>query len=140
MERAMDAFNIEDYATVRRTLTPLAIIGDRTAGYYLGMMHAYGLGTPRNRGEAFKWLRRSELWSRQGTERALMEAYYFGEDFAKGRHPLSKDEVEAVEWFKTAAEAGSREAAERLAKAYTVGDLGLPRDQGRAEYWQRKAQ
>ena len=66
--------------------------------------------------------------------------HYFGEDFAKGRHPLSKDEVEAVEWFKTAAEAGSREAAERLAKAYTVGDLGLPRDQGRAEYWQRKAQ
>lgn len=46
----------------------------------------------------------------------------------------------AVTWYARAGENGHCEAAERLAAAYRVGELGLPNDPLRAEEWQQRAQ
>ena len=45
----------------------------------------------------------------------------------------------AVTWYARAAQAGHYLAAERLACAYRVGELGLAVDAGQAAYWQRLA-
>jgi uncharacterized protein len=52
---------------------------------------------------------------------------------------ISKDELEAVKWFRIAADGGYRQAAELLGKSYSEGLLGLPRDQEQSEYWFHKA-
>lgn len=43
----------------------------------------------------------------------------------------------AVTWYARAAQAGHYLAAERLACAYRLGELGLAVDAGQAAYWQR---
>jgi TPR repeat protein len=45
----------------------------------------------------------------------------------------------AVTWYARAAQAGHFLAAERLARAYRLGELGLTVDDERAAYWQRQA-
>ncbi|MCP1314581.1 MULTISPECIES: tetratricopeptide repeat protein [unclassified Halomonas] len=41
----------------------------------------------------------------------------------------------AVTWYARAAQAGHRLAAERLARAYRLGELGLSRDSEQSAYW-----
>lgn len=45
----------------------------------------------------------------------------------------------AVTWYARAAQAGHCLAAERLAQAYRLGELGLAVDGEQAAYWQRQA-
>ncbi|MBL1270475.1 MAG: sel1 repeat family protein [Halomonas sp.] len=45
----------------------------------------------------------------------------------------------AVTWYARAAQSGHYLAAERLARAYRLGELGLAVDGERAAYWQRQA-
>ena len=46
----------------------------------------------------------------------------------------------AVTWYARAAQSGHFLAAERLARAYRLGELGLAVDGERAAYWQRQAE
>ena len=46
----------------------------------------------------------------------------------------------AVTWYARAAQAGHYLAAERLARAYRLGELGLAVDTEQADYWQRVAE
>ena len=46
----------------------------------------------------------------------------------------------AVTWYARAAQAGHYLAAERLARAYRLGELGLAVDNEQADYWQRVAE
>jgi TPR repeat protein len=46
----------------------------------------------------------------------------------------------AVTWYARAAQSGHFLAAERLARAYRLGELGLTMDVERAAYWQRQAE
>ena len=43
-------------------------------------------------------------------------------------------------WYARAAQSGHFLAAERLARAYRLGELGLTVDDERAAYWQRQAE
>jgi len=45
----------------------------------------------------------------------------------------------AVTWYARAAQCGHFLAAERLARAYSLGELGLAVDSERAAYWQQQA-
>ena len=45
----------------------------------------------------------------------------------------------AVTWYARAAQSGHYLAAERLARAYRLGELGLAVDGEQAAYWQRLA-
>ncbi|CAN0574115.1 unnamed protein product, partial [Ectocarpus sp. 12 AP-2014] len=45
----------------------------------------------------------------------------------------------AVTWYARAAQSGHYLAAERLARAYRMGELGLAADSEQAAYWQQQA-
>ena len=53
---------------------------------------------------------------------------------------VAKDEETAVKWYQRAAYNGSMPAQKVLVGAYQKGLYGLPADQDRAVYWQRKMQ
>lgn len=67
-----------------------------------------------------------------------MDALYVATAFAEGTEGVQKNDGEAVNWLKIASENGSKEAADRLGRAYAEGLLGLPRDPQQAEYWRRR--
>lgn len=48
------------------------------------------------------------------------------------------NEVEAVRWYHKAAENGNRGAQEFLAAAYKEGWFGLPKNNKKADFWQKK--
>jgi TPR repeat protein len=52
---------------------------------------------------------------------------------------LPKDEAQAVEWFRKAADAGSEPAMNSLGEMYENGRGGLPKDEVQAVSWYRKA-
>ncbi|WP_048307806.1 tetratricopeptide repeat protein [Halomonas sp. PR-M31] len=58
-------------------------------------------------------------------------------EFGCAQYPRRDDH--AVTWYARAGESGHPMAAERLARAYHVGELGLTKDAQRSEHWQRLA-
>jgi hypothetical protein len=59
--------------------------------------------------------------------------------YAEGRGGLRKDEVQAVGWFRKAADAGDASGMSNLAFMYREGRGGLPKDEAQALSWYRKA-
>ena len=45
-----------------------------------------------------------------------------------------------MEWHTKAAQAGNKDAMMRLVRAYQHGELGLPKDQVKSDFWFRKWQ
>ncbi len=146
-DKGVSALKSGDYDTAMRSFKPLAIIGDSGAQYLLGQMYAFGWGVPRDESLALKWLRKAGKWSKTETEtetetetdKAASAAYYIGKDYAEGVGAVPKDELQAVKWFRIAADGGYRQAAELLGKSYSEGLFGLPRDQKQSEYWFQEA-
>src|SRR5471030_2482501 len=56
---ALAAYKVGDYAGALALFQPLADEGNRTAEFYLGLMHAYGQGGPQDITGAIKWYRRA---------------------------------------------------------------------------------
>lgn len=71
-----------------------------------------------------------------GDTRAQFRA---GQIHEHGCAQYPRREDHAVTWYARAGEAGHPQAAERLARAYRCGELGLPIDAERTAYWQRLA-
>ncbi|MFY0989290.1 tetratricopeptide repeat protein [Halomonas sp. C05BenzN] len=65
--------------------------------------------------------------------------YQAGQIHERGCVLYPRREDHAVTWYARAGEAGHPLAAGRLARAYRLGELGLPVDAERAEHWQRLA-
>ncbi|WP_262927468.1 tetratricopeptide repeat protein [Phytohalomonas tamaricis] len=61
--------------------------------------------------------------------------YQAGMIYEHGCAQYMRRDDRAVTWYARAAEAGHLLAAQRLAKAYRKGELGLPVDEGRAAGW-----
>src|SRR5689334_19003554 len=135
LDTAVSALKAGDYETTVGKLRLLTIAGDSDAQFLLGQMYAFGWGVAKDENKALEWLRRSARWTKTKPNKAATAAYYIGKDYAEGVGAVGKNEAEAVRWFKIAAEEGSREAANRLARAYAEGLLGLDRDSRQSEYW-----
>lgn len=110
LDRGLSALKAERYAAAYEDLQPLAALGDSEAQVVLGLMTAYGWAVARNQEEAVHWFTRS------GRPIAAY-AYEVGDSYAQGVGSIPKDELLAASWFKIAADAGSKEAADRLAAA-----------------------
>ncbi|OFW67609.1 MAG: hypothetical protein A2Y74_07725 [Actinobacteria bacterium RBG_13_63_9] len=128
-----------NYLEAFAKLRSLAILGDGNAQYLIGQMYAVGWGRPKNDEAAMEWFRKAARWPWQESERAASAAFYVGKDYEEGIGAVPRDPMEAVKWYRIAAEGGHRQAAELLGKAYEEGLLGLPRDPAQVEYWRRKA-
>ena len=69
----------------------------------------------------------------------LKAQYQAGQILEHGCAQYPRREARAVTWYARAAEAGHPLAAVRLAKAYRLGELGLPVDSAQAAHWQALA-
>jgi TPR repeat protein len=130
-DEGLAAYNRGDYATAFKEWQPLAVAGNATAQYNLGVMYREGQGVPQDYKEAVKWFR---LAAEQGDAYAQNN---LGVMYREGRG-VPQDYKEAVKWYRLAAEQGDAIAQNDLGVMYTNGQ-GVPQDYKEAVKWYRKA-
>jgi uncharacterized protein len=97
-----------------------------------GFMLLNGIGVKQNKVEGETWLRRAALAGDPEAALTVANIYVRGDD------DLPPHFAEAAQWFRVAAEGGSRSAARALAILHLTG-AGTPRDPDEAAKWFRKA-
>jgi len=136
LDQGTSALKSQNYGEAMKTLKPLAELGDSTSQYLLGEMFAFGYGVKQDDEQAMYWFRRAgRMWGIGHGYTAAGAAYYVGE-----KNVARRNYIEAVKWYRVAAEGGYRQAATTLSKAYDEGSLGLQRDFEQARYWNKKAE
>lgn len=121
------AYKKSDYKAALHELTPDAQAGDAEAQYYLGVLHAKGLGVERNPATAASWFRKS-------AEQGNVEAQFnLGTLYGRGAG-VPKDDRLAAGWLHKAAESGHQFAQSSLAAMYLDG-RGVERDIVQAYKW-----
>lgn len=108
--------------------------GSSAGAYGLGHLYAIGEGVVRDDAVARRWFEKAAAGGHQGALRALESAS------EHGGLGLDPSPAQAVKWLETSvALPGGEWAAERLAKAYASGELGLAPDAARAAELERRA-
>ena len=101
---AITLYQSGDFATALARLKPLADRGVDEAQYYIGFMHAQGLGVPNDYAEAAKWYKRAALQGHAQSQNYLGLLYYEGRG-------VPRDFRRAFIFFELAAAAGNEDAA-----------------------------
>lgn len=104
------AYHAEDYQKAFDAWSPLAKGGDNAAQFNLGILYQYGLGVPRNVGEAVKWYMQS---SEAGYADASLQ---LGDIYAGGVFG-EPDDSAAVIWYEKAKAQGHLGAETKLTAA-----------------------
>ena len=107
-DEAKAAVKSGDYVKAAELFTHLSEAGDPVARDALGLMYAYGWGVRRNREYA------ARLLSRPGIP-DLAERYFSVAKELEAGGVVARDESEAREWLRLAAEAGHVQAKALLA-------------------------
>ncbi len=110
-----------------------ARLGDADAQFILGGMYHEGLGTEKNKKEAFKWLLKA---AEQGRSTAESENI-LGYSYLQG-DGVPQNFVEARRWYEKAATKKHVRAQSNLAYMYYNG-LGIKQDFGQAFHWYESA-
>lgn len=105
----------------------LALGGNSSAQFNLGVIHDTGQGVPEDNIEAAKWYR---LAADQGNPEAQ---YNLGVMYDTGEG-VPENDAEAVRWHRLAAERGNAEAQYNLGVSYYIGE-GVPQDYVHAHAW-----
>jgi uncharacterized protein len=121
------AYEVGDYGTALRVLTPLAEQGNAAAQNGLGVLYYHGRGVPQNYAEALKW---SRLAADKGDASAQ---YNLGDMYRQGQG-VTQDYAEAVKWYRLSAEQGVALAQGNLGVMYTLG-LGVLEDNQTSHMW-----
>lgn len=129
--RGWAAFQKGDYAGALKEWRTLAESGHAVAQFNLGLMHAKGLGMPKDETEAVRWYRRAAEQGHVDAQNNL------GFMYGTGRG-VDANQAEAVMWLRRAAEQGDADAQYNLGVMYMKG-RGVPRDHVQASAWYRKA-
>ena len=127
LEDAMAAYEGGDYATVLQLIYPLAIKGDATAQYNLGVMYYEGKGVRQDYAAASQWYR---LAADQGY--ALAQSN-LGVLYVKGQG-VPQDYAEMIKWYYRAADQGVAVAQYNLGVTYYEGK-GVRQDFVQAHKW-----
>jgi|GEM_PF-1409485 len=119
------------YGQDLRSIQQRAVSGEVQAIYELGTVLYQGLGIPKDRTTAFKW-----LWSaaQQGHPDAQ---YTIGFCYTRGS-VVDQSFEEGAKWVRKAAEKGHAYAANALAAMYTQG-LGVPKSGMESAKWYQSA-
>ena len=141
-EAGMKAWHDGNYETAVGVLEPLAAQGNSCAQYWLGEAYFLGKGVPRDEKTSKRWMRRAAEQGLVEAQWALgvrllhlflqpkpIEAKAWLERAAKQGWALamssladiSTNDVEAVQWYRRAIDAGVEDAAFGLAKKYEDG-------------------
>jgi TPR repeat protein len=114
--RGIEAFRGGDYAEALTQLRPAAAKGDGRAQFYLGRMHAAGLGGLK------KDKKKATAFYRQAAENDIAPAQHdYGAALALG-DGVEQNMVEALKWFLLASRSGVVEArayGDRIARFMT---------------------
>ncbi len=111
-----DAYNRAEYASAYSLLSKDNTSFDKTAQYYLGMMHFYGFGVSEDKDLAKKWLEKS---AEQGNSDAQsMIGYMYDNGLISG----TKNPVEAFNWYQKSAEQGNATGQINMAICYFNGE------------------
>ena len=116
LERARDLMEASRFEEAHRALLPLARSGNADAEELIGVMHAMGLGVPRDDVRAFDWYLRASLKGHPGAQSGL------GWYYEVGRGLPAPDLVRAYLWYTLSAIGGDPDAAvsqEEVAKKMT---------------------
>src|SRR3546814_9195627 len=105
---ALAALGRYDYPAAFQEFLPLAEDADPIAQYYVGYMHYYGYGVPKDYGKAYEWMRKSAEQGDPDAQTFLGDMFYSGEG-------VPQDYVQAVHWFGKAVEQGAPYAKYSLA-------------------------
>ena len=96
------------FEAAREALRPAADSGNADAEELIGVMHAMGLGTPRDDLRAFEWYLRSSLKGHPGAQSGL------GWYYELGRGLPAPDLVRAYLWYALSAIGGDPDAPDSL--------------------------
>lgn len=107
VDEGLRAYKRGDYTTALKEFELAAKQRDRSAHYYLGLMHYNGDGVTRDYKEAFKW------FSKAAEEGNVSAQYNLGVMYFEGQG-VPRDEFKAVKWWRKAEEQGDTSAKKRL--------------------------
>lgn len=68
------------------------------------------------------------------------ECYKLAENYIFGKNGFTKDEKEALKWFRKAADGGHIRAMDMIGQFYEMGWFGLDKNKKEAQRWYQKAQ
>lgn len=128
LERAVEAFDFEEYDNAAVWLQPWAIQGEVEAQYRLGILYQEGRGVSPNVEQALKWFRLAAEQDHRGAKRRLKKLLR-----GQSSGPAEAESV-ATRWYKDLAEEGDTNAQYQLGVMYEVG-WGVPVDGVRAAHW-----
>jgi TPR repeat protein len=93
-----------------------------------GQGHAYAMVKLRSIHEVRKEYDRAFKWATKGAEAGMPEAMFdLGVMLHQGRAEVAPDHPAAADWYRRAADAGHRDAANNLSQMYSVGCGGPDR-------------
>ena len=130
-EAGVKAFRVQDYATARALLEPLAQDGDPGAQGVLAFMYELGLGVTANRETARDFYRQAAANGDPSSQ------FNLGLQLAAG-NGATGDAAEAAGWYRSAASQGLPQAQNNIGVRYATG-AGVPRNSREALRWLRRA-
>ena len=131
-DEAVAAYDRGDYATAVRGFLVHAEQGDATAQYKLGVMYNYGWGVPEDEGRSCALV---PAGCRAGLRPCAAQPRCHVHQWARA---FSRDEAEAVRWYRLAADQGNAGAQLNLGFMYASGE-GVLKDEAEAVRWYRLA-
>jgi len=135
LDRAIAAYQRNDYRAALDPLLSLARQGDSLAQVYVGLMYYNGHGVAANDAVSFDWFRRSAEQGNAEGQFQLGYMYLYGYGVS-AEEP--DPEGQASAWFLKAAEQGHAEAQFNLGLMYISGS-GVERDHDAGLRWIEKA-
>ena len=131
LEKALEAYDFEEYENAFIWLKPWAKEGDADAQYRLGLLYENGYGVDVNTKLALKWYRASAKQGQRKAKRRL-------QNLRKSATAASGNESVATQWYEDLAVSGDSEAQYYLGFIYETG-WSVPVDNIEATRWYEKS-
>lgn len=131
LEKALEAYDFEEYENAFIWLKPWANDGEAEAQYRLGLLYENGYGVDVNAKNALKWFR---LAADQGHSKAKRRL----RNLQKSATADVGNESVATQWYQDLADSGDSEAQYNLGFMHETG-WSVPVDEVEAARWYEKA-
>lgn len=126
LEKALEAYDFEEYQDAAKWLRPFADGGHAEAQYRMGKMCEGGRGIEQSIPEAKKWYQKAAAQGHVGARRRL--------EAIEGKPSKASGDSVALKWYQDKADEGDPDAQYNLGFMYETG-FSVPRDDGRAAQW-----
>ncbi len=126
LEKALEAYDFEEYQNAVVWLRPFAEQGNSEAQYRMGKMYEGGRGVEPSVPEAKKWYQKAAAQGHVGARRRL--------EALEGKPAQASSSSVALKWYQDKADEGDPDAQFNLGFMYETG-FSIPRDDGRAAQW-----